>query len=62
MEKDSIVAFELGCLAFNIIKEVCGVLDLFSKKNEEKKVHNMLSLMLNPRFMNLCLVFSFIGL
>jgi hypothetical protein len=30
MEEDSIVAFELGCLAFNMIrKEVCDVLDLF---------------------------------
>jgi len=28
MEEDSIVAFELGCLAFNMIrKDVCGVLD-----------------------------------
>jgi hypothetical protein len=29
MEEDSIVAFELGCLAFNIRKEVCGVLGFF---------------------------------
>jgi hypothetical protein len=28
---------------------------------EEKKAHNMLSLMLDPRFKSLCLVFSFIG-
>jgi hypothetical protein len=32
MEEDSIVAFELGCLAFNIRKEVCRALDFFSKK------------------------------
>jgi hypothetical protein len=63
MEEDSIVAFELGCLAFNIEKKVCGVLDyFFLKQKEEKKVYNMLSLMLNLRFKNLCLVSSFIGL
>jgi len=32
------------------------------KKYEEKKVHNTLSLMFNPRFQNLHLMFSFIGL
>jgi hypothetical protein len=31
------------------------------KKIEERKVHNMLSLMLNPRFKILHLVFSFVG-
>ncbi len=53
MEKDYSVAFELICLAFNIRKEVCGVLDniFFFKKNlMQKKTHNMLILMLDPKF------------
>jgi len=29
MEEDSSVAFELICLAFNIRKKVCGILDRF---------------------------------
>jgi hypothetical protein len=46
------------------IKRVCGVLDFIFllKKYEEKKVCNMLSLMLDPRFKNLHLMSSFIGL
>ncbi len=46
------------------IKKVCDVLDFLFllKEYEEKKVHNMLSLMLDPRFKNLHLMSSFIGL
>jgi hypothetical protein len=57
------VARELICLASNIKKEVCGVLDSFLsflKKFDERKTHNMLALMLDSRFKNLCLVSSFI--
>jgi hypothetical protein len=63
--KRSVVVLELGFLASNIIKKVCGILDfffLFLKKYEEKKAHYMLFLMLNPKFKNLDLVSSFIGL
>ncbi len=45
-------------------KEVVWVLDSFLsflKKHEERKAHNMFSLMLVPKFKTLCLVFSFIG-
>jgi len=38
--------------AFNIKREIINVLDFFLsflKKYENKKVHNMISLMLNPR-------------
>jgi hypothetical protein len=28
----------------------CGVLDFLGKKYEKKKIHNMLSLILNPKF------------
>jgi hypothetical protein len=64
MEKDGNVVYELSCLAFNIKKEVIKVLDSFLsflKKYEERKAHDMLSLMLDPRFKTFCLVSSFIG-
>ncbi len=50
--------------AFNIRKEVCGVLDSFLsflRRFENRKAHNMLSLMLDPKFKSFCLVFSFVG-
>jgi hypothetical protein len=64
MEEDFGVALEFICLASNIRKEVCGVLDnflSFLKKIGERKTHNMLALVLDPRFKNLCLMSSFIG-
>jgi hypothetical protein len=64
MEEDSSVALELICLASNIRKEVCGVLDnflSFLKKFDERKSHILLVLMLDLRFKSLCLVFSFIS-
>jgi hypothetical protein len=63
MEKDGNVAYEVSCLASNIKKEVIQVLDSFLslKKYEDRKAHNMLSLMLDPRFKTLHLVSSFIG-
>jgi len=53
MEDDSIISNELSLLAFNIRREVINVLDSFLsilKKYENKKAHNMISLMLDPRF------------
>jgi hypothetical protein len=53
MEKDFNVIFWLICLVSNIRKEVSIVLDfIFSllRKYEKKKPHNMLFLMLDPRF------------
>jgi hypothetical protein len=64
MEEDLGVTFGLICLASNIKKEVCGVLNSFVsflKKFDERKTYNMLALMLDLRFKNLCLVSSFIG-
>jgi hypothetical protein len=64
MEDDSILSNELLLLAFNIKKEVINVLDSFLsflKKYENKKVHNMISLMLNFRFKSFCIVSSFVG-
>ncbi len=49
---------------FNIKKKVCDVLNYFLlvlMKYENKKAHNMLSLMLNPKFKSLKLVSSFNG-
>jgi hypothetical protein len=64
MEKESIIVDELTSFASNIRKEVCVVLKSFLsflRKFEEKKAHNMFSLMLDPRFKSLSLVSSFIG-
>jgi hypothetical protein len=64
MEEDYGVALELICLVFNIRKEVCGVLDSFLsflKEIDERRTHNILALMLDPRFKSLCLMCFFIG-
>jgi hypothetical protein len=47
-------------LFISISREVCGVLDSFIFKKHEKKVHNMLPLMLDPRFKCLHLISSFV--
>jgi hypothetical protein len=50
--------------ASNIKKEVCGVFDSFLSflyKYEERKTHNIFSLMLDPQFKNLRLVSSLVG-
>jgi hypothetical protein len=47
VEEDFGVALELICLASNIRKEVCGILDIylsFLKKFDERKTYNMLVL------------------
>jgi hypothetical protein len=64
MEEDFNVAFELICLASNIRKEVCGVINSFLsflKKFDERKIHYMLALMLDTRLKILRLMSSFIG-
>jgi hypothetical protein len=51
MDDDSTIIFELFLFTYNIKREVCGVLDSFLsflKNYEERKAHNMLSLMLDP--------------
>ncbi len=53
MKEDGNVVYGLSCLASNIKKKVVQVLDFFLsflKKNEESKAHNVLPLMLDPRF------------
>jgi len=64
MEDDLIIVDELVLLVFNIRKEVCGVLDSFLsflKKYENKKTHNMIFVMLDPRFKSLQILSSFVG-
>jgi hypothetical protein len=64
MDDDGKITLELSLLASNIIKIVVGILNYFLtflKNCEQKKVHNMFSLMLDPRFKGLCLVSSYVG-
>jgi hypothetical protein len=63
MEDESSFANEWILLSSNIKKQVYGVLKFslsFLTKHEEKKTHNMISLMLDPRFKNLCVISSFV--
>jgi hypothetical protein len=55
MEDKPSLAEELALLACNIRKEVCVVLDSFLsflRTYEEKNTHNMVFLILDPRFKN----------
>jgi len=64
MKDESCLDNELTLLSSNVKKHVYGVLDFFLSfltKYEEKKTHNMISLMLDPRFKNLCIISSFVG-
>jgi len=64
MEGDSIIFNGLSLLASNIKREVINVLDYFFsflKKYENKKAHNMIYLMLNPRFKSFHIIYSFVG-
>jgi hypothetical protein len=64
MEDDSIISNELFLLASNIRRDIINVLDFFLsflKKYENRKAHNMISLMLNPRFKSLRIKSSFVG-
>jgi len=61
MEDDRGVTLKLLLLASNILKEKCNVLNSFFsflRNYEKRKIHNMLSLMLDHRHKNLCLLVS----
>jgi hypothetical protein len=63
MDDDTRLSLKLATIAFNIKSKMFGVLDSFLsllKTYEEKKTHNFLSFMLNPKFKNLCLIFSYV--
>ncbi len=64
IENDSINSDELSLLVFNIKREVINVLNSFVsflKKYENRKAHNVISLMLDPSFKSLRIVSSFVG-
>jgi hypothetical protein len=64
MEEEFTVVDELIFFASNIKKEVCVVLESFLsflRKFEEKKTHNMSSLMLDLRFKSLYFGFHLLG-
>jgi len=61
--EDGNVVYELSCLKSNVKNKVFMFWIFFLsflKKYEERKAHNMFSLMLDPRFKTLHLVFSLI--
>jgi myosin-crossreactive antigen len=63
MEDGSIIFGELFLLASNIRREVINVLDSFLsffKKYENMKAHNVIFLMLDPRFKSLHIISSFV--
>jgi hypothetical protein len=63
MDDDSIVNDELFLLASNIRREVIDVLDFFLsflKAYDKRKTHNMISLMLDPKYKSLSIAFSFV--
>jgi hypothetical protein len=64
MEDEYGLTNELALLPSNIKNQVYGVLDFFLSflmKYEEKKAHNMISLMLDPKLKTLCIISSFVG-
>ncbi len=63
MDDYSIINDELSLLVSNIRREVITVLDFFFsflKVYDKRKTHNMISLMLDPRYKSLCIVCSFV--
>jgi hypothetical protein len=64
MDDDSIVNNELSLLASNIKREVINVLDFclsFLKVHDKRKAHNIIFLMLDPRYKNFHIIYSFVG-
>jgi hypothetical protein len=64
IEDDSIIVDELVLLVSNIRMEVCGVLNSFLSflmKYEKRKTHNMIFVMLDPKFKSLQILSSFVG-
>jgi len=64
MEEDAIFGVELDLLNSNMKREVCNVLNVFLyflKKFDERKAHNMFTLILNSKYNNLRIFFTLIG-
>jgi hypothetical protein len=65
IDDDYGIAFELSLFITNIKKKVCDVLESFhsfSRKYKEKKTHNMLCLIIDPKLKNLHLVFLLLAM
>jgi len=63
MEEDVIVDVELDLLNSNIKRKVCNVMIFFLyflKKFDERKDHNMCTLVLDSKFRNIKIIFTFI--
>jgi hypothetical protein len=63
MDDDSIIIDELFLLAYNKKREVINVLDSFLsflRKYDNRKAHNMVILMLDPKFKSFYIIFSFV--
>jgi hypothetical protein len=55
MEENAIIAIELDLLTSNIKRKICNVLDAFLSflnKFDERKAHNMFTLMLDLKYKN----------
>jgi hypothetical protein len=64
MDDDNRLFLKLTIFASNIKLKLFGVLDSFLsflRTYEEKKTHNMLSLILHVRFKSFCLVSSYVS-
>ncbi len=64
MDDDSVVSDEFFLLASNIKREIINVFDFFLsflKVYDKRKTHNMIFLMLDPKYKNLCMISSFVG-
>jgi hypothetical protein len=64
INENSIVNDELSLLISNIRREVIIVMDSFlsfSKVYDKRKIHNMISLMLDHKYKSLCILSSFVG-
>jgi hypothetical protein len=64
IDDNSNLNIKLGTFTMNMKKEVYGVINYFFSlftKYDKNKAHNMLPLMLNPRFKSLKLILFFIG-
>jgi len=64
INEDSIVNDELSLLVFKIRREVINVMDSFlsfSKVYDKRKIHSIISLMLDHKYKSLCILFSFVG-
>jgi hypothetical protein len=64
MDDDLVVSDELSLLVSNIRREAINLLTFFLsflRVYDKRKTHNMISLMLDFRYKNFCIISSFVG-